>query len=209
MKDVAKVREMYPEGMIIELEEMKGESHMPYGMKGTVQYVDDIGQVHVSWENGSSLALNVEEDSFNKIEPPSKISVLYVEPGEYAKMIEIEDTLEAMQKLVGGYIEQSKLLDDSAVSIICNEEGKFNGMRPNRAIFSEGKEEIIDIVFGPFFVCYAPYGSEKFQSLPPEIAEKYSEVFKYPERFFRDFDGKIQALPYEPKIREADVERER
>ena len=43
-------REMYPEGTQIVLTEMAGESQMPYGLKGTVKFVDDAGQIHMSWE---------------------------------------------------------------------------------------------------------------------------------------------------------------
>lgn len=38
-----------------------------------------------------------------------KITVLLVEPGKYPKPIEIEDTLEAMQEVVGGDIEEYML----------------------------------------------------------------------------------------------------
>ena len=47
------IREMYPEGTQIVLTEMAGESQMPYGLKGTVKFVDDAGQIHMKWENGS------------------------------------------------------------------------------------------------------------------------------------------------------------
>ena len=94
------IREMYPEGTQIVLTEMAGESQMPYGLKGTVKFVDDAGQIHMSWENGSSLALNINEDTFEKVEAPEKISVILVEPGRYPKLIEIEDTLEAMAGVV-------------------------------------------------------------------------------------------------------------
>ena len=100
------IREMYPEGTQIVLTEMAGERQMPYGLKGTVKFVDDAGQIHMSWENGSSLALNIHEDTFEKVEAPEKISVILVEPGRYPKLIEIEDTLEAMQSLVEGDIEE-------------------------------------------------------------------------------------------------------
>ena len=43
---------------------MEGEADMPSGLAGTVQFVDDIGQIHVQWENGRSLALNAETDRF-------------------------------------------------------------------------------------------------------------------------------------------------
>ena len=72
------IREMYPEGTQIVLTEMAGESQMPYGLKGTVKFVDDAGQIHMSWENGSSLALNINEDTFEKVEAPEKISVILV-----------------------------------------------------------------------------------------------------------------------------------
>ena len=51
-------------------------------------------------------------------------------------MIEIDDTLEAMQKVVGGDIEKYMPFDDD-VAIICNEEGKVNGLPPNRAVYAE------------------------------------------------------------------------
>ncbi len=115
------IREMYPEGTQIVLTEMAGESQMPYGLKGTVKFVDDAGQIHMSWENGSSLALNIHEDTFEKVEAPEKISVILVEPGRYPKLIEIEDTLEAMQSLVEGDIEEYMPFEDE-VAIICNEK---------------------------------------------------------------------------------------
>ena len=58
--NVEKIREMYPEGTQIILQEMQGENQMPYGLKGTVKFVDDAGQIHMRWENGSSLALNID-----------------------------------------------------------------------------------------------------------------------------------------------------
>ena len=35
------------------------------GVCGTVVAVDDIGQLHVDWDNGSSLAINPEVDGFS------------------------------------------------------------------------------------------------------------------------------------------------
>lgn len=49
----------------------------------------------------------------------NKISVLLIEPNKYPKMIEIDDTLEAMQQVVGGDIEEYMPFDDE-VAIICN-----------------------------------------------------------------------------------------
>lgn len=200
--NVEKLREKYLTSTRIELDEMNGETQMMSGLKGTVQYVDDMGQIHMNWDNGSTLALNVDEDSFKIIEEKPLISVLYVEPGKYPRMMEIEDSLEAMQQLVGGDIEEYMPFDDE-VAIVCNEEGKIRGEELNRAIYGQDKQ-MLDIIAGKFFVCYAPIKSESFLSMPKELAEKYRERFKYPERFTRTNEG-IVAKPYKPVSK--DMER--
>lgn len=40
---------------------------MPSGLTGTVTMVDSIGQIHVNWDNGSSLALQTDKDRFTVI----------------------------------------------------------------------------------------------------------------------------------------------
>ena len=87
---------------------------------------------------------------------------------------------------------------------VCNEEGKVNGLTPNRAVYEENSREMLDIICGKFFVAYAPFEAERFQSLPPDLAEKYREKFKYPERFMR-VNNEIVAVPFKP-VR-ADKER--
>lgn len=200
--NVEKLREMYPEGTKIILQEMQGESQMPYGLKGTVTFVDDAGQIHMRWENRSSLALDVEVDTFQKVEPKEKISVVFVEPNKYPKMIEIEDTLEAMQEIVGGYIEEYMPFEDE-VAIVCNEEGKVNGLSLNRAVYGKDKE-ILDIIAGKFFIAYAPAEAENFQNMPKELADKYLKEFKYPERFYHTGNG-IEVKAYKPVSK--DMER--
>ena len=257
-------------------------------------FVDSIGFKSISF--GKSLCKEpVEAGS-------GKISVLLVEPNKYPKMIEIDDTLEAMQAIVGGDIEEYMPFEDE-VAIVCHEEGKLIGLPPNRAIYaepetveltyseladrfrnaeSEGKKhltgyivfsqesfnkpydeksrtyavssdnkafkaglggysiygscldgsdpcvrldgymrgenawkiekcylkeasrEMLDIICGKFFICHAPYEAERFQSLPPDLAEKYREKFQYPERFAR-INDKIVAVPFKP----AKADRER
>lgn len=54
-------------------------------------------------------------------------------PGEPAKRIEIDNTLKALQKVVGGYIETVTLFED--VTLICNEEGRLMGLPDNMEFF--------------------------------------------------------------------------
>lgn len=37
---------------------------LPAGSKGTVQFVDDLGTVHVRWDNGSTLGLVPGHDAW-------------------------------------------------------------------------------------------------------------------------------------------------
>lgn len=92
---------------------------------------------------------------------------------------------------------------EDEVAIICNEEGKVNGLPLNRAVY-DSEHQMIEIMAGDFFICHAPAASERFQSLPPDLEKKYSELFRYPEKFVRTDKG-ITAIPYKPK--EKDLER--
>ncbi len=67
-RTVMRIKKAYPVGTRIELSDMAGETEMPAGLTGTVEFVDDRGQIHMKWDNGSRLALIPEEDSFKKIQ---------------------------------------------------------------------------------------------------------------------------------------------
>ena len=67
MNKVDFLRKMYPKGTRVELHDMDDPQAPPSGTKGTVMFVDDIGQIHVKWETGSSLALIPSVDSFSKV----------------------------------------------------------------------------------------------------------------------------------------------
>lgn len=62
------LNEMYPKGMRVILDYMDDPQAPPSGTKGVVVHVDDIGQIHVQWENGSGLALNTDVDKFHRID---------------------------------------------------------------------------------------------------------------------------------------------
>ena len=59
------LRKQYPVGTKIQLISMRNEKYpiLP-GTVGEVTHIDDIGNIHVRWQNGSSLAIIPEVDSF-------------------------------------------------------------------------------------------------------------------------------------------------
>ena len=84
-------------------------------------------------------------------EKQNMIRVIICRPGERAEAVWIEDNLKTMQTVVGGLIqelmpfhsESDPRFDD--VALVCNDEGKLMGLRPNRAIFDEDGH-VLDVI---------------------------------------------------------------
>ena len=57
------------------------------------------------------------------------MKVIFKEPGKRCEYRDIEYTLQALQKAVGGYIETVTIAED--LVIICNEEGRLKGLPYN------------------------------------------------------------------------------
>lgn len=87
---VDKIKEMYPVGTMIMLENMQGEN-LPKGTIGQVKKVDDIGQIHTMWQNGSSLALNIKVDKFKVLNNENNQNI---ENREIEKSSEYEQDME-------------------------------------------------------------------------------------------------------------------
>lgn len=123
------------------------------------------------------------------------IQVVLCEPGKPSRIITINNTLDSLQKAVGGCIQTICPFDDP-VAIICNEEGKINGMELNRALRDEDGK-IYDILAGPFLV--AGLGKEDFDSLGHECQEKYQKLFEHPEVFLC-VHGEILVIPITSEV---------
>ena len=84
-----------------------------------------------------------------------KIRVLIVEPHKEAREEYIDNTLEAMQEIVGGYIEVLTLLYPGEVRsvLICNEEGKLLNLEENRVVFFSNPWITRDNIRGTFIIC--------------------------------------------------------
>ena len=105
----------------------------------------------------------------------SKLKILYKEVGKLPEVIEIEDTLEAKQKLVNGLIEVVPYIDD--MLLICNEEGKILKMHPNL-------DFTYDYIPGNCFVVGDDFENAGFRSLTDEEIKNANNdlskrMFKY------------------------------
>ena len=132
-----------------------------------------------------------------------KMKVLVVEPMQEPYVKEIDAGLKSLQKEVGGRIQALYPFDEKA-AVVCNDEGKINGMELNRAL-RDDNDRIYDIIAGPFLIC--GLDGDRFGSLPDELISKFSEQFKQPEMFIQ-VGREMLALPTEPqKPRDLHIER--
>ena len=118
------------------------------------------------------------------------MTVLVVEPMKQPYIKEIGIGLEALQNEVGGYIQAIYPFEEQA-AIICNEEGKLNGLELNRAL-RDDNGVIYDIIAGTFLI--TGLTEDNFGSLPDELTDKFSKQFQCPEMFMRA-GGQIVAIP--------------
>ena len=64
---IGQLRKNYPAGCRVELVHMDDPQAPPAGTRGTVTGVDDIGTIHVRWDNGCGLGVAYGEDSCRKV----------------------------------------------------------------------------------------------------------------------------------------------
>ncbi len=64
---IEELRKQYPKGTRVRLVSMDDTQAPPAGCLGTVRFVDDIGTIHVSWDNGSSLGIVYGVDKIEKL----------------------------------------------------------------------------------------------------------------------------------------------
>ena len=102
-----------------------------------------------------------------------KIKVLALLPMELPKEIELDNTLEAMQKFVDGLIECITLSDTgSEVTLVCNDEGKLLGLPLNRPLWDGA-----DVLAGPGFLAGCD-NEGNMTSLPQSAMDFYKEKFR-------------------------------
>ena len=73
------IKEQYPPGTRIRLNSME-DPYAPIapGTEGVVDFVDDIGTIHMKWNNGRSLGIVPGEDSFSVLPPKLTTFKLYM-----------------------------------------------------------------------------------------------------------------------------------
>lgn len=66
-EEVEKIKKLFPVGTRVRLIHMDDSQAVPSGILGTVDHIDDDGQIHMNWDNGRTLALIYGVDQFETI----------------------------------------------------------------------------------------------------------------------------------------------
>lgn len=164
---------------------------------GSEQYKPFFGSFSKfkEWAEGEAQRLMTEPqhtpEHDRSAEPDKeKMTVLVVEPMQAPRVATIESGLESLQEAVGGYIEAVYPFEDP-VALVCNEEGKLDGLPLNRGLY-DAQGHLYDIISGTFLV--VGLSEESFGSLTPEQIEKYTEMYRTPQTF-AIVNGTLLALP--------------
>ena len=69
---------------------------------------------------------------------------------DFAGIMEVRNTLHSLQEFVGGLIEVISLTEE--LDLICNDEGKINGLPPTAA-WLDHDDQLLDVICGDCLVC--------------------------------------------------------
>ncbi len=104
-----------------------------------------------------------------------KMEVLVVEPGRPPRLDRMENTLEAVEAVLGGRAQLGCFLPQR-VMLVSRQDAA--GLPPNRCM--PGKKEA---VHGAFLLCGIPEEGNSFASLTPGQQEEFRAVFATPGEF--------------------------
>ena len=101
------------------------------------------------------------------------MKILVVEPEKQPYTMGIDGSLESMQAVVKGYIEMLSPYRDNVV-LVCNEEGKLDGLPENR-LLRDQRGVPYDVICGTFFL--VGMGEEDCCSLTEQQIDRYTKAF--------------------------------
>ena len=103
---IRRIKADYPTGTRVELIYMDD----PYakllpGTQGVVEHVDDIGTIHVVWDNGSTLGLVPGVDRFRKVIKPLPTRRFSRKPGSIEELRTVDHTDSSRKVIIEQVIE--------------------------------------------------------------------------------------------------------
>lgn len=120
---------------------------------------------------------------------------------EAARTYAVSSNNKAFQPNMGGYSIYASALDGSDPMIrlegyMQSEKGGKDGWKIERCYMKSDEKEMIDVIFGPFFICDC--SGPNYGSLNQEQIDRFMKQFENPERLIR-MNGTLMSVPYKPE----------
>ena len=147
-----------------------GLSYPTTGSTGDGYKLARQAEVASAYLEGDMLRVGFRPECCPRLENRGRIRVLRAEPGGPVRELQIENRLEAFQKSVRGNIECVGLKDGAV--LICDDEGKLKGLRPNRRLGG-------DLIVGTFLIAGVDAEGD-FCSLTEAQAERWKKELAEP-----------------------------
>lgn len=148
------------------------------------------------WHNGEHI---LDADNFIEMhceaflsEQMLPIHIVILEPGANARTDQIEATTSSFENMIGGQFQFLEMPNQKTAFVVPQNE---KHRMPNRGIYNDEKE-MLRLLRGTVFIC--GYNNKRPCSLTEEQIKKYSEQYRYPEKFF-EVNGKIRGQKIKPK----------
>lgn len=128
------------------------------------------------------------------------IKTLVIEPLRRPELRDIDPSITAIGKTIGGYAEPLPL--DRRTTLWCDEEGAIKNLKPNRTIRLSQDSRLADagkpIIIRGTFVITGPHPQDGPLGLDDEQIGRYAAMFADPEAPCRLPDGKTFMIPVHP-----------
>ena len=110
-----------------------------------------------------------------------KFTALHIPPHDNPKPVQLDDSLAALQKAVGGYIEFVHIItfDGIRYVMLVNEEGKLIGLEPNRRLGDE------DVLVGDCYICAIDEEGNHID-MPVQMLNAFTTLYYYPDNDITD-----------------------
>lgn len=123
---------------------------------------------------------------------------------ESARTYSVSSDNKAFQPNMGGYSIYASAIDGSDPMVrlenyMAAEKGGKDGWKIERCYMREPGKEMLDIIAGTCFICDC--SGENFASLSAEQVNRFTDKYRYPERFIRVND-EIEAIPFKPNTKD-------
>lgn len=129
------------------------------------------------------------------IDTKKTVKILVCRVGELAEEIEMDNSLEGIEEIVGGSFDEFYPFRED-IALVCNRYGMDEGLQPNRKVVDCFGDE--QIIYGDFFFVNAPVQDEYYSDIPARSSRLIKKRVLFPQRF-EEINGKIIAESYNPQ----------